>query len=412
MSSSKIIFILPNIYESINGVSTKYINFINYVSIKFNIILFIPYKEINYDKHIINNNIKIIKTPGLKIPFYKDIKIPIIEEEKLKKEIVSGEEIIIFNGEFMWLYNILNKLKKKYNQLKIYPTMHTDYIYYGNKVYSKYNFTYLLKHLENYLDKKIMSGIIVTGESMKNKYLKYTDRIFNANEVNLEIFKYPKYDLYNSNNFNLIYCGRISKEKNLDEMLESVYSLYLNKINFKLNIIGDGPFIENLNSIIHIKYIQIEPYIVFHGNKTQDEIYTIYNTLENRIFIFTSLSETFGKTPMEAAATGIPIFIKKSDITQDLYIDKINAFIFENSNSFLQQFLYFLKLDILEKKILIDNSINNILKYDQKIIFKNMLDFILDKNVKKNKDNINIFDSITLYSISKLINCTGSILGE
>lgn len=412
MNNSKIIFILPNIYESINGVSTKYINFINYVSIKCITVLFIPYKIINYEKHITNSNIKLIKTRGLNIPFYNDIKIPIINEDDLKKEIINGDEIIIFNGEFIWLYTILNNLKKKYNNLKIYPTMHTDYVYYGNIVYSKYNFSYLLKHLENYLNKKIMSGIIVTGQILKDKYLNYTDRVFNANEVNLDIFKNPKYDTYESNFFNFIYCGRISKEKNIEEILDSVYKLYQNNIHFNLNMIGDGPFLENLITIIQIKYLQIKSLIIFHGNKSQEEINNLYKTLDNRIFIFTSLSETFGKTPMEAAATGIPIFIKKSDITDLLYIDKKNAFIFENSSSFLEQFQYFLKLDILEKKILIDNNINNILKYDQIEIFKNMFDFILDKNDNKNRDKVNILDYFTLYGISKLVNCTGNILGE
>jgi len=412
MNSTKIIFILPNIYESTNGVSTKYINFINYVSINYSIVLFLPYKINNYEKHITNKNIKIIKTRGLTIPFYKDIIIPVIDEYKLKKEIITGDEIIIFNGEFMWIYNILNNLKKIYNNLKIYPTMHTDYVYYGNKVYSKYNFTYLLKHLDNYLQKKIMTGIIVTGENMKEKYSIYTDRVFNANEVNLDIFKNVKYDLYNKNMFNLIYCGRISKEKNIEEILECTLKLYENNINFNLNIIGDGPFLENFKSIIQIKYKKIKSFIIFHGNKEQCEISKLYESIDNRIFIFTSLSETFGKTPMEAGATGIPIFIKKSDITDFLYINRKNAYIFDSPSSFIEQFIYFIHLDILEKRIFIDNSIENIFKYDQSTIFKNMLEFILDININKDKDKISIFDIFTLYGISKFINCTGNIIGD
>lgn len=412
MNNIKIIFILPNIYECINGVSTKYINFIDFVSINFSVVLFIPYKINNCEKHITNKNIKIIKTRGLTIPFYKDIIIPVIDENKLKKEIINGDEIIIFNGEFMWIYNTLNNLKKTYNNLKIYPTMHTDYEFYGNKVYSKYNFTYLLKHLENYLEKKIMSGIIVTGENMRNKYLNYTDRVFNANEVNLDIFKNVKYDLYNINQFNFIYCGRISKEKNIEEILDCLIKLYEININFNLNMIGDGPYLENFKSIIQIKYIKIKSNIIFHGNKKQDEINNLYQTLDNRIFIFTSESETFGKTPMEAGATGVPIFIKKSDITDILYTDQKNAFIFENELSFLEKFKYFIKLDYLEKKIFINASIDNILKYDQSSIFKNMLDFVLEININKNKERVGIFDIFTLYGISKFINCTGNIIGE
>jgi glycosyltransferase involved in cell wall biosynthesis len=412
MEVSKIIFILPNIYECKNGVSTKYINYLNYISNKFNIVLFIPNKNNSHENYVSNNNIKIIKTKGISIPFYKDIIIPVISEEELKTEIITENEIIIFNGEFVWLYNCFNNLKKTYPNIKIYPTMHTDYLYYGKNIYKIYNFTYLLKHLDNYLEKKLMTGIIVTGEKLKNKYLNHTDNVFNANEVNLDIFKNPKYDLYNNNFYNFIYCGRISKEKNIDEILDCVLKLYEENINFKLNIIGDGPYMENFINLIEIKYYNIKSNIIFYGSKEQSEISDIYNSLENRIFLFTSLSETFGKTPMEAGATGIPIFIKRSDITDYLYINKHNAFIFECPNTFLQNFKYFINQNLNEKKILIDNSIKNILQYDQINIFEKMTDFILEKKNNLNKEKLGILDKFTLYGIYKLINCSGNIFGE
>ena len=114
MNKPKIIFILPNIYECINGVSTKYIKFIKFLENNlYNHIIFTTFKNNNIYNELINNNVKnIIKMNGLNIPFYKDIKIPIIDKDKLKNEIVNGDEIIIFNGEFIWVYNLLKKLKK------------------------------------------------------------------------------------------------------------------------------------------------------------------------------------------------------------------------------------------------------------------------------------------------------------
>ena len=82
MSILRIIFILSNIYENINGVSTKYIKFIeylsniNYLGSKIDIILFIPGNNDENEKE----NVKIIKTTGIKIPFYKYIKIPVISK--------------------------------------------------------------------------------------------------------------------------------------------------------------------------------------------------------------------------------------------------------------------------------------------------------------------------------------------
>lgn len=418
MVKLKILFILPNIYESINGVSTKYLKFIYYLTnLSHDVILFTTFK----DKSIYNNlekrdNLTICKVNGLNIPFYKEIKIPIVTCNILKKYISNNNEIIIFNGEFIWIYETLKSLKDKYNSIKLYPTMHTDYLFYGEKVYSNYNFASVLNHLNYYLEQKIFNGIIVTGEKIKERYINYTDNIFNANEVNLNIFKNHKIDKYDNGYlsvicYNLIYCGRISKEKNIDEILECCLLLH-NKYNFILHIIGDGPYINNLKDIIDIKYNNIKDNIMFLGSKEAIEINSIYQTLTNRIFIFTSISETFGKTPMEAGATGIPIFIKKSDITDDLYINKKNAFIFDNSNSFLNQFEYFINLDNLEKQVLITNSINNIKKYDQNIIFNEWLNFLSDDVNNKNNQKINLIDMLSFYGMAKLINCSGSILGD
>jgi glycosyltransferase involved in cell wall biosynthesis len=181
-----------------------------------------------------------------------------------------------------------------------------------------------------------------------------------------------------------------------------------------LNIIGDGPYLDNLKNIIHLQYKVISPKIVFYGFKSSYDINNLYQSLDNRIFIFTSLSETFGKTPMEAGSTGIPIFIKKCEVSLSLYQNTKNAYLFEDKNDFIELFNIFCNLNTFEKKIFISNSINNIKKYDQNIIFNDWIEFLIHGLVKKNveKNNINMFDIFTFHGISKFINCTGSILSD
>jgi hypothetical protein len=414
----RIIFILYNIYESISGVSTKYVKFINYLSKTYNVILFTTFKDKNiYEKikneYMNNNLINIIKIKGLNIPFYKEIKLPIINKKHLKNEIKNGNEIIIFNGEFIWLYQLLYDLKNEYKNIKLYPNMHTDYVFYSENIYTKYNFNFVstLNYLDDYLEKKKFNGIIVTGEKMKEKYLKYTDSVFNANEVNLDIFNNHITNEYNNNFYNIIYCGRIAKEKNIDEIFDCCM-LIENKYNFVINIIGDGPYMEELKNNIDMYYSKIKNDVIFHKSKTQEEINNIYQKLDNRIFIYTSISETFGKTPMEACATGIPLFIKKSDITKYMYINKENSFIFDDKNSFINYFNYFVSLNNDDKKIFITNSINNVKKYNQNEIFSDWIEFLINGKVNKNKVNINLFDIFTFHGISKFISCTGTVLGE
>lgn len=418
----KFIFILPNIYECINGVSTKYIKFINFLLNNNNeVVLFTTFNNKEKMNEIISQNTKIniIKVKGLNVPFYPEIKIPTLNNNSLDSFITNNETIIIFNGEFVWLYDILKKYKNKFSNIKLFPTIHTDYQYYAEHFYKKFNYVSSLNYLNHYLETKIFDGIIVTGKKMELKYLDYTKNVFNANEIDLSVFNNYKEDIYYNdiNNikntlFNIIYCGRISKEKNIEDVLICCNQLYSNNYNFHLNIIGDGPFIDNLKSIIDICYKNIKNNIIFHGKLSSNEINILYHNLNNRIFIFTSLSETFGKTPMEAAATGIPIFIKKSDITDDLYLHRKNAFIFEDDKSFITEFEYYIKLSNIEKKIIILNSITNTKKYDQLVIFKKWIEFLIGKKNNDKQSKINIFDTLTLFGISKFINCSGFIAGD
>jgi glycosyltransferase involved in cell wall biosynthesis len=231
--------------------------------------------------------------------------------------------------------------------------MHTDYNFYFNQIYFKFlnidASSYLFKTLNYFIQIKIFNGIIVTGEKLKKDFLNYTDNVFNANEINLDQFQFTKYDEYNYKyeEINFIYCGRIAKEKNIDELINIVIDY---KYDFKLHIIGDGPQLLELKKLINnLKNIDKDK-ILFINSLSHKELFEYYKKLNNRIFIFTSLSETFGKTPMEAGACGIPIFIKESNITNYLYKDKINCYIFKNKNQFLEKLDYFLKKSSKKKK--------------------------------------------------------------
>ena len=429
MQKKKFIFILSNIYESINGVSNKYINFINFLinakknmNLNFNIEVVIITTFKNNDllldikkKYKDSYNYSIIRTNGMTLPFYKDIKVPILTNKLLNEQVTEGDEYIIFNGEFIWLYELLKNFKKSHKSIKIYPSWHTDYLFYSEKVYSKFNLGIInmstfLNYLNFYLESKIFNGIIVTGEHNKKQFLPYTDNIFNANEINLEIFNNIKNDKYNCDLFNIIYTGRISQEKNIEEFLDCCLELHNKNYNIIINIIGDGPYLNNLKDIIPFKFQKIESKIIFFGNLDQIEINKIYQILDNRIFLFTSMSETFGKTPMEACATGIPIFIKSSSAADNIYINKKNAFIFNTIPEFITLFEYFIKLDKYEKELFTYDSQTNIKKYEQNNIFKTWLEFLLEERIHKDKIKINFYDIFTFHGISSLINCSSNIM--
>ena len=376
----KIIFILYNIFEVKSGVSNKYIKFINYLIKKnINYLIFTCFNnDFNeYDKY------NIIKLKGIEIPFYDSIKIPIINLEKLK-DYVDDKDIIIFNSEFYWLYNILFKLKKEKN-IKLIPNWHTNYDYYANIYFKSNSLLLKIKNIiYNHLENNFFSGLITTGEISKNNFLQYSLNIFNANEICLENFNIFKINKYNKKNqINFIYNGRIALEKNLTFIIDILNEIEIDKYcifkNYKMHIIGNGPYSNKLKSYINDKNNSsiLKKKILFYGEINYSEVQNIYNKLENRIFIQPSISETFGKSTMEASYSGIPIFIKKCEI-HDLLYNENNSFIFENKDEFINQLTLFFQLNQIHIENILQNGRENALKYDQNIIFDNLLNFILN----------------------------------
>jgi hypothetical protein len=98
-------------------------------------------------------------------------------------------------------------------------------------------------------------------------------------------------------------------------------------------------------------------------------------------------------------------------MTPILYTHEENAYIFDNRYDFKVLLYKFLKSGINEKKNLIENSVKNIKKYDQNIIFNNLLKFLIQSDSKL-KILLNFFDIFAFHSMSKMVNCSGMFLGE
>ncbi len=419
LSSIHFLFILPNIYEITNGVSKKYIKWLEYLSLnqyKKTILLTRSSSSTNSLPRL--SNTEYIVTKGLRVPFYTEIKVPIIVDSKLRKiinNIYKKDEniklIVIFHGEFIWFYDIFEKIKReKGERIKIYPNWHTDYEYYIENVYKLFRLSNsFVNRLQHFLFEKKFEGIIVTGQKMVERYQPYTSNIFNANELDLSIYGSYKIDRYDDERVsNWFYTGRISREKNVELIIRLMQSIqYMTKIN--LHIIGDGPYLDELKrNIENVNWCKV----IFYGRMESEDINGLYLRYSNRYFVFPSESETFGKSPFEASACGIPIFIKESDVSKYLFENRVNAMIFRDVDDFVEQFEYFINMNRMEKERIIKNGIQNCQQYEQQKIFREWTSFLIEGGKKKNKNYLSWIDYLTFESVSQVIQCSGNIFGE
>lgn len=95
----------------------------------------------------------------------------------------------------------------------------------------------------------------------------------------------------------LLYVGRIAPEKNIDLALRAFERLKSTHSAAKLVFVGDGP------KIRYVKNHPTQPIVC--GSKTGSELARYYASAD--IFLFPSLSETFGNVTLEAMASGLAV---------------------------------------------------------------------------------------------------------
>lgn len=94
-----------------------------------------------------------------------------------------------------------------------------------------------------------------------------------------------------------LYVGRLAAEKNLRLFVETVRAAGRVRPDLRVVIVGDGPMGKRLRAE--------NPDFVFAGMRTGEDLAAHYASAD--LFIFPSLSETFGNVTMEALASGLAV---------------------------------------------------------------------------------------------------------
>lgn len=95
----------------------------------------------------------------------------------------------------------------------------------------------------------------------------------------------------------VLYVGRLAPEKNLQLLLETFRVLQTYHANVRLVLVGDGP--------MRCELARLHPDFIFAGMQTGEQLARHYASGD--VFLFPSLSETFGNVVLEAMASGLPI---------------------------------------------------------------------------------------------------------
>jgi glycosyltransferase involved in cell wall biosynthesis len=130
----------------------------------------------------------------------------------------------------------------------------------------------------------------------------------------------------------ILFVGRISRNRNVEPIINSASVLKKRRIPCKFIIVGGEEkssetsktgYLNELKSLA--KRMKVTDMVEFKGPKYDDELKKYYRTAD--IFVYTSLSENFGQTMLEAGAAGLPLICTKVGIAPDLIQEGKNGFI-------------------------------------------------------------------------------------
>ncbi|KZL91726.1 glycosyltransferase family 4 protein [Clostridium magnum] len=313
------------------------------------------------DPKVAGEETNVYRVPS--IPFISERRVAMLYNHRLAKLIKGlGLDLIHTHTEFsIGIFG--REMAKELNIpfLHTYHTIYEDYTHYIVKLTA-------LESIAKTAARKLSSNfcnsadeVIVPTGKVEDLLLSYgVKQNISVMPTGIKLDKFSKYS-YDSNIVQnlrtalgieaedkcLLYVGRISKEKNIEEILIDMKSYLKDKENVKFILIGDGPEKSNLEELA--KKLGIQRQTIFVGEISWDEIGMYYQIGD--VFVSASQSETQGLTYIEALASGLPVVAKADRCLEGVVQNNVNGYTFHDGEEFLQSLDSILNNDLLKEQL-------------------------------------------------------------
>jgi colanic acid/amylovoran biosynthesis glycosyltransferase len=218
------------------------------------------------------------------------------------------------------------------SDINVYPIRHqVNYRGILRKCTRIHSNSELLKENIAGYDDKLISKIFVINPGLQESYRTTTS------QLNLIL-----QNRQNQSQLQIISVGRLHWIKGYELILSALESLKRRGINFRYNIIGQGPEEEKLVYLSH--FYGIADNVVFHGSKTGKQIRELLE--RSNLFVQTSWAEGFSNSTMEAQALGVPVIVTPVSGMNELLVHDKTGFICRehDAESIVEGFDWFLGL--------------------------------------------------------------------
>ena len=326
----------------------------------------------------------VIRIPGLPIGIY-DYRVSSIYPIRAMNIIRKWKLDVIHSHTEFSVGTFARFISRQYNipLVHTYHTLYEDYVYYITKGYFDKPSKKIVEYLTQFYCDKTANELIVPTKKIydlfkekynvdKNIYVIPTgieiDRFYEEN-----VDKKKVEDIRNSlkidkKAFNIVFVGRLAKEKNVDLLLSAQRKINDKDKNINLIIIGDGPDMEEYKETA--KRLKIDKNVFFTGKVPWEEIPAYYRV--GNVFATASTSETQGLTVIEAMAASIAPICIDDESFRNTVIDGLNGRIFKDEDEYVDIVLELSKnkkeLSNLQKQARLNAEIHSSKYYGESVL--------------------------------------------
>ena len=298
-------------------------------------------------KYSFDEDNTVIRIPGLPIGIY-DYRVTSVYPLRAMNIIRKWKLDVIHSHTEFSVGTFARFISRQYNipLVHTYHTLYEDYVYYITKGYFDKPSKKIVEYLTQFYCDKTANELIVPTKKIydlfkekynvdKNIYVIPTgieiDRFYEENVDKKKIDKIRKDLKISKDSFNIVFVGRLAKEKNVDLLLSAQKRINEIEKNINLIIIGDGPDMEEYKETA--KKLGIAKNVFFTGKVPWEEIPAYYRA--GNIFATASTSETQGLTVIEAMAASIaPVCIDDESFRNTVF-DGLNGEIFKDEDEYV-----------------------------------------------------------------------------
>ena len=293
-----------------------------------------------------DENNTVIRIPGLPIGIY-DYRVTNIYPIRAMNIIRKWKLDVIHSHTEFSVGTFARIISRQFNipLVHTYHTMYEDYTHYITKGYFDKSSKKIVEYLTLfYCDKTTNELIVPTKKTYdlfkqkygvdRNIYIIPTgieiERFYTENVDNNKVEEIRKKLSLKEDSFNIVFVGRLAKEKNVDLLLNAQKNIVEKSKNINLIIIGDGPDMDEYKKTV--SKLKIDNNVIFVG-KVPWETVPLYYRLAD-IFATASRTETQGLTVIEAMAASVAPICIDDESFRNTVIDGLNGKIFNDQEEY------------------------------------------------------------------------------